>query len=53
MCKNLNLIYSGEKRDLLLRKGVYPYDWVDSIDKFLKRNYLLKSRSIPNFAMKE
>ena len=34
MCKNLNLIYSGEKRDLLLRKGVYPCDWVDSIDKF-------------------
>ena len=34
MCKNINLIYSGEKRDLLLRKGVYPYDWVDSIDKF-------------------
>ena len=34
MCKSLNLIYSGEKRDLLLRKGVYPYDWVDSIDKF-------------------
>ena len=24
MCKNLNLIYSGEKRDLLQRKGVYP-----------------------------
>ena len=34
MCKSLNSIYSGEKRDLLLRKGVYPYDWVDSIDKF-------------------
>ena len=34
MCKNLNSIYSGEKRDLLLRKGVYPYDWVDSIEKF-------------------
>ena len=34
MCKNLNYIYTGEKRDLLLRKGVYPYDWVDSIDKF-------------------
>ena len=34
MCKIINLIYSGEKRDLLLRKGVYPYDWVDSIDKF-------------------
>ena len=34
MCKSLNSIYSGEKRDFLLRKGVYPYDWVDSIDKF-------------------
>ena len=34
MCKSLNLIYSGEKRNLLLRKGVYPYDWVDSIEKF-------------------
>ena len=34
MCRSLNLIYSGEKRDLLLRKGVYPYDWVDSIEKF-------------------
>ena len=33
MCKSLNLIYSGEKRDLLLRKGVYPYGWVDCIDK--------------------
>ena len=34
MCKSLNSVYSGEKRDLLLRKGVYPYDWVDSIDTF-------------------
>ena len=33
MCRN-NLIYSGTKRDLLLRKGVYSYDWVDSIEKF-------------------
>ena len=30
MCKSLNLIYSGEKRV----KGVYPFDWVDSIEKF-------------------
>ena len=37
MCKSLNLIYSGEKRHLLLRKGVYPYDWVDSIEKFSAR----------------
>ena len=34
MCKSFNSIYSGEKRDLLLRKGVHPYDWVDSIEKF-------------------
>ena len=34
MCKSLNSVYSGEKRDLLLRKGVYPYDWVDSMAKF-------------------
>ena len=34
MCKSLDLICSGEKRVLLLRKGVCPYDWVDSIEKF-------------------
>jgi len=30
-CKNLNKFYSGEKRDLLLGKRVYPYDYVSSI----------------------
>ncbi|XP_065654917.1 uncharacterized protein LOC136081522 [Hydra vulgaris] len=24
----------GKRLDFLLRKGVYPYDWVDSVDKF-------------------
>ena len=33
-CKNIGKFYSGKKLDLLLRKGVYPYDWVDSVDKF-------------------
>ena len=33
-CKNLNEFYSGKKRDLLLRKGVYPYEYMDSIDRF-------------------
>ncbi|XP_065651152.1 uncharacterized protein LOC136079347 [Hydra vulgaris] len=33
-CKNIGNLYSGKKLDLLLRKGVYPYDWVDSVDKF-------------------
>lgn len=31
--KNLNKFYFNKQRDLLLRKGVYPYDYVDSIDK--------------------
>ena len=31
--KNIKSYYSGKQLDLLLRKGVYPYDWVDSIDK--------------------
>ena len=26
----------GERADLLSRKGVYPYDWVDSFEKFEK-----------------
>ncbi|XP_065672131.1 uncharacterized protein LOC136089957 [Hydra vulgaris] len=33
-CKNIGKLYSGKKLDLLLRKGVYPYDWVDSINRF-------------------
>ena len=32
--ENTKSYYSGKQLDLLLRKGVYPYDWVDSIDKF-------------------
>ena len=30
---NLSRYYHGEKLQLLLRKGVFPYDWCDSIDK--------------------
>ncbi|XP_065664717.1 uncharacterized protein LOC136086350 [Hydra vulgaris] len=45
--KNIRKLYSGKqfeefsmdsknlkKLDLLIKKGVYPYDWVDSVDKF-------------------
>ncbi|XP_065639641.1 uncharacterized protein LOC136072363 [Hydra vulgaris] len=32
-CKNISIYYSGNELNLLLRKGVYPYEWVDSIDK--------------------
>ena len=32
-CKNLGKKYSGKQFDLLLRKGVYPYDYVSSVEK--------------------
>ena len=31
--KNMNMFYKGKKLNLLLRKGVYPYDYVDSLEK--------------------
>ena len=32
-CKNLGAFYSGKQFDLLLRKGVYPYEFVDSVER--------------------
>ncbi len=32
-CKNLRKFYKGEKFELLKRKGVYPYDYMDSLEK--------------------
>ena len=33
-CKNLKKFYPDPRKfDLLKRKGVYPYDYVDSVDK--------------------
>ena len=29
--------FKGEKLDLMIRKGVYPYDYMDSFDKFNKK----------------
>ena len=31
--KNLTKIYEGEQLNLLLRKGVFPYDWFDNFNK--------------------
>ncbi|PFX12774.1 putative uncharacterized transposon-derived protein F54H12.3 [Stylophora pistillata] len=31
--QNTRKYYSGEKLNLLMRKGVYPYEWVNSIQK--------------------
>ena len=38
--KNLTEFYEGEPLKLLLRKGVFPYDWFDSFDR-------LSSTSLP------
>ena len=32
-CINLSLYYSGNKFNLLARKGVYPYEYMDSLEK--------------------
>ena len=32
-CKNLSKYYSGKQFDLLLRKGVYPYEYMDVVAK--------------------
>ena len=37
-CKNINNKYSGKKLDLLLRKGVYPYDYVSSLERLDETN---------------
>ena len=31
--KNLNIFYKGEESKSLLRKGIFPYDWFDGLDK--------------------
>jgi hypothetical protein len=32
-CNNLGKHFSGKRLDLLLRKGVYPYDYVDGVER--------------------
>ena len=39
--KYLSQEYSGEQLKLVKRKRVYPYEYMDSLKKFLKKNYLL------------
>ena len=34
--KYTSKIFKGNKLDLMARKGVYPYDYMDSFDKFFQ-----------------
>lgn len=42
-CKTLNKYFSGEKRDLLLTKGIYPYEYMDSVDRLAETELPPKS----------
>ena len=42
--KNIKRYYTGDKFKLLKRKGVYPYDYMDSIERF-KENKLPSKES--------
>ena len=42
-CKNLKKFYTDPRKFYILkRKGVYPYDYVDSVDKLLETALPLK-----------
>ena len=41
-CINLGLYYSGDKFNLLTRKGVYPYEYMDSLKKLKETALPLK-----------
>ena len=32
--KNVSKVYKGERFELLTRKGIYPYDYIDSFERF-------------------
>ena len=44
---NLKKYYSGIQLSLLLRKGVYPYDYVDCLKNLTKKAFLQKKHFIP------
>ena len=50
-CINLGSYYSGDKFNLLARKGVYPYEYMDSLEKLKKPRYPRKKRFIRDLMM--
>ena len=49
---NLKKYYSGNQLSLLLRKGVYPYDYVDCLKKLDEKAFLQKKHFIQNSRVK-
>ena len=43
-CRNLASSFKNEKFDLLLRKGIYPYDYMDNLEKFNETSLLPKEK---------
>ena len=41
--KNLVEEFGSKNLELLKQKGVYPYEYMNSFERFHKKNYLLKN----------
>ena len=50
---NVGKYFNGLKLDLLFRKGVYPYDYLDCLEKFNEQQLPHKKNFIQNLIMKE
>ena len=50
---NLKKYYSDNQLSLLLRKVIYPYDYFDSMKKFMRQAFLQRESFILNSDMKE
>ena len=48
---NLRVSHNEEQFRLLLRKGVYPYEYMSSWDRFEEQNYFLTKRFIVTFTL--
>ena len=49
---NLKRYYTGSKFNLVKRKGVYPYEYMDSLERFKENKLPPKNRSIPDLPEK-
>ena len=50
--KNNKRFYTGDELKILMRKGVYPYDYMDSLSVLRKLNFRLRKHSTLNLIIK-